>query len=83
MTKQELDQIIKRIAREQNTTPEKVRREMELAIEEAMSSRNPFVRARWKKMPYQGEKPTLEEVMEYLVKRVEKRRSFLRFWWLG
>ena len=41
-----LNKIIKTIAKQHHTTPERIRREMEKAMEEAKGSQDPAVQAR-------------------------------------
>ena len=70
MTKKDMDRILKRIAKEYNTTPEHVYREMESTIEQVMATAGPSARALWDQIPRKGEKNTVEEVIEYVVGRL-------------
>ncbi|MBQ8237526.1 MAG: hypothetical protein IJZ39_05225 [Oscillospiraceae bacterium] len=70
MRKKKLDRIIEQIARQEHSTSEYVRREMQRALDEAQASTDPVVQARWKTIPHKGEKATLEEFIEYSAARV-------------
>ena len=72
MRKEEMDQIIEQIAREDNTTPAHVRAEMEAAIKIAQSSKNPSTRAKWAAMPHEGDSVSLEEFMDYMIHTLNK-----------
>ena len=61
-----VDNIIKKIAKQQNTTPEHIRKEMEKAMEEAKRSQDPAVQARWAAIPRKGADVTLEEFLTYV-----------------
>ena len=61
-----IEKIIKKIARQHHTTPELVRKEMELAMREAQRSPDPLVQARWASIPHKGEELTLEEFISYI-----------------
>lgn len=60
------DKIIKMIVKQHHTTPEQVQREMEAAMEEAKTSHDPAVQARWNAIPHKGEDVTLEELINYI-----------------
>lgn len=66
-----LNKIIKQIAKENHTTPEKVRREMEAAIEAGKRSSDPAVQARWAAILHKGSEVTLEDVIYYIAKLAE------------
>ena len=61
-----VNNIIKKIAKQQHTTPERIRREMEKAMEEAKRSKDPAVQARWAAIPHKGTDVTLEEFLTYV-----------------
>ena len=60
-----VDQIIAQIARENHTTPEYVRKEIEAIILEAQNSPDPSVQKRWAQIPRKGTFVTLEEFFPY------------------
>ena len=53
------------------TTPEEVRREMQIAIDAGFDSPDPAVQEEWKKMTLKGDRPTPEEVINYAVKKLK------------
>lgn len=56
------------IAAKEGISVEEVRREIQLAIDEAMKNPDPKVQAEWRKIPKKGKKPTPEEVIEFVSK---------------
>ena len=54
-----------------NTTPEEVRREMQIAIDAGFDNPDPAVQEEWKKMTLKGDRPTPEEVINYAVKKLK------------
>ena len=66
MRKLKFELMLAEIARRNGTTKEQVRREMQIAMESGMNSADPLVQHRWKRIPKQGEKLTLEEFEDYL-----------------
>ncbi len=53
------------------TTPEEVRREMQIAIDAGFDNPDPAVQEEWKKMTLKGDRPTPEEVINYAVKQLK------------
>lgn len=66
MTKQEMDRLLMQLAEMEHTTPEEVRREMQMGLDEALNNPDPVIRARWETIPRRGERVTLEEFIEYM-----------------
>ena len=56
--------IYEKIAEKYNTTPEEVRREMQIAIDAGFDNPDPAVQEEWKKMTLKGDRPTPEEVIK-------------------
>ena len=63
--------IYEKIAKKYNTTPEEVRREMQIAIDAGFDNPDPDVQEEWKKMTLKGDRPTPEEVINYAVKQLK------------
>ena len=63
--------IYEKIAEKYNTTPEEVRREMQIAIDAGFDDPDPVVQAEWKKVNLKGDSPTPEEVINYAVKQLK------------
>ena len=62
--------ILIQVAAENNTTVEEVRREITLAIEQAMNSSDPEVQKKWRAMSRTGGTPTPEEAIRALTKEL-------------
>ena len=56
-----ISEIIERIAVENHTTPEEVRRQMKLAMLCGMVNQDPEVQKKWSEIPCEGFVPTPEE----------------------
>ena len=69
MHEKQLRKILETIARNNNTSAENVRKEMLFAMKMGQSSKDPEVQAKWKSIPRKGADPTLEEFLDYLLKR--------------
>lgn len=69
MQKKKLDKIIAQIAKAHHTTPEEVRKEMCAAMEAGQASEDPEVQKVWNSISRNGEVLTLEEFMDYMIKR--------------
>ena len=63
--------IIKAAA-ENGVTVKEVREEIQKAIDEGMKSTDPQAIELWKNCPKKGEKPTPEEVIEYISKLAKR-----------
>lgn len=57
--------------RERNITVEEIREQIAARIERGWNDSNPEKQAQWRKIPYEGDRPTPEEWLEYAVKRLE------------
>ena len=66
-----VNEIIKQVAKVHDTTPEEVYAEMQIALDAAFQSKDPEVKKEWAKIPFQGERPTPEDVIPYLVGRLK------------
>lgn len=61
------------VAAKEGISVEEVRREVQLAIDEAMKNPDPKIQAEWRKIPKKGKKPTPEEVVEFFSKSLIAR----------
>ena len=59
----DFQKILKRIAAENNTTPEDVYHEMQIAIDAAYDNPDPEIRRNWESIHFAGERPTPEDVI--------------------
>ncbi len=55
--------ILERVARESNSTPEEVYREMQIAIDSGFDNPDPEVQKHWKSIHFKGARPTPEDVV--------------------
>ena len=62
--------ILREIARKHHTTPNEVRREMQLAMDAALACDDPKIQAKWAAIPKKGGKITLEEFVAYMASRM-------------
>ena len=69
MEKDKFNRVLEEIARNHHTTVQEVRKEMEFAMQAGQSSPDPAVQARWNSIPRKGDKLTLEEFIDYIIKR--------------
>jgi len=70
MTQKQVDHILSKVAKESNVSPDTVRSEILLALEEAQKSTDPQVQARWASIPKKGDHITIEEFLDYACKRI-------------
>ena len=70
MKPKELDRILSRVAKQNNMTVQQVRSEIRIAMDQARKSTDPKAQAMWNSIPSKGDSPTLEEFMEYLLRRL-------------
>ena len=66
------EEILAQIAKENGTTPEKVRQEMQRAIDQAYGHHAPDAQPIWDKMAPGGGKPTPEEFVLQLAMMLDK-----------
>ena len=63
------DKILEQIASARQVDPSEVREKMQQAMDAAMANPDPAVQAMWRSIPKQGDKPTLDEFMDYLIQQ--------------
>lgn len=68
-------EIFKHVARNNNTTPEKVEEEIRYAIREAMKSKDPKAQMLWKQISPDGKEPTIERFLDFCVNMIDERRQ--------
>lgn len=71
----DFNEIIKLIAIANNTTPEEVYAEMQIALDAAYQNTDPDVQKEWSKIPLQGNRPTPEEVIPFLAMMLSASES--------
>jgi len=66
---------IKEIAKREGKSIEEIRAAIQESMDAAMASQDPAVQDMWKKIPCVGEKPTPEEFIEYVARKVALERK--------
>lgn len=61
---------IHKMAKQQNTTPEAIRKHIQIAMLNGLVSEDPTIRAEFKKIPCSGDIPTPEEVIAYYSSKI-------------
>lgn len=69
--------IYRKIAKENGTTPDEVKREIQLALNEAYKNRSQdrVVKANQGCVPCKGEVPTTDEFINYAITKIKKHRG--------
>lgn len=67
-----LNRIFKQIAVENGVSDEQVRQDIQEALDEGWNNSDEKVQAYWRKIPTKHKKPTLEEVILYMVTECTK-----------
>ena len=75
MKNNKIEQILRHVAKQYNTTPEEVRYEMEQTIDACWNDPDPAIHAKWEAMSAIGEKPTVEEFLTYMVQETLRRQA--------
>lgn len=65
MTK-EFKELLNAVAKQHNTTPEEVYKEMQIAIDSGFDNPDPEVQKMWKQVPFKGERPNPEDLITYV-----------------
>lgn len=63
------EKILQQLASVSQLPVQELRTQMALAMAEALRNPDPAVQAMWARVPKQGQQPTLEEFMDYLIDR--------------
>lgn len=58
---------LRQIAKKEGISEEEVRKEIAYAVSLALKSNNPKVQNFWKNIPCEGDSPTIEEVIDYII----------------
>ncbi len=67
--------VFREVAKKYNITSKDVYEEIQKAIDAGFSSSDPKVREEWRKMNIKGDNPTPEEVIAYLVGKLQNERK--------
>lgn len=72
------EEILKKIAKENGTTPENVRLEMQQAIDAAYAQKDTSVQSPWDALMFESGKPTPEEFILQLAMLLDKGNGLLQ-----
>lgn len=74
------EHLFVRLARERNITVEEMREIISDRIEKGWNDPNPEKRVQWRKIPCEGDFPTPDEYLDYVLKKVyeEGREGLLK-----
>lgn len=75
MNKLYITKILRQVALANGVSVSEVRKELQIAIEAAMSNPDPTVQAEWKAMSHDGRVPSPEEVLIYLTEKIKKEEK--------
>ncbi len=66
---------LEKIAKAEGITADEVRQEIALAISYALKSDDPKVQNFWENIPCEGDTPTVDEVIDYIVTQLANERK--------
>lgn len=69
------EQALQTVAIRDGTTVEEVRKEIKLAMLAGLCNTDPAVQTKWKEIPCAGEVPTPEELITYIVQRINSNKK--------
>lgn len=72
MEKREFNTVMNTIGKICEISAGEVEREIQLAIDSGFDNPDMKVREEWGKVPFEGERPTVQEVLEYLCKEMKE-----------
>lgn len=62
------------IGKGKGISSKEVGKEIQIAIDSGFGNTDAVIRAEWEKVPFEEERPTPQEVMEYLCKEMKKKQ---------
>ena len=65
--KDKISEHLRKIAVKEGISEREVRNEIAYAVSLALKSSDPQIQNFWKKIPCEGESPTVEEIIDYIV----------------
>lgn len=76
------EHLFARLARERGITVEKMREDISARIEKGWNASDPEERIQWREIPCEGEIPTPDEWLKYVVEKLEEEgRGHLLQWY--
>ena len=74
MRKRNFNKVMNAIGKAEGISPKEVEKEIQIAINSGFDHPDAAVRAAWAKVPFHGERPTPQEVIEYLCNKMKKNQ---------
>ncbi len=74
MKKRKLNKVMNTIGRGEGISSKEVEKEIQSTIDSGFDNPDAAIRAEWAKVPFKGERPTPQEVIEYLCKEMKKNQ---------
>lgn len=74
MRKRKFNKVMDTIGKGERISSKEVEKEIQIAIDSGFDNPDPTVRAEWEKVPFKGERPIPQEVIEYLCKEMKKKQ---------
>ena len=71
MRKEKFNELMRTIGQREGISAEEVEREIQLAIDSGFDNPDEKVQVEWTKIPFKGKRPTPEEVIEYMCKKLK------------
>lgn len=71
--KEKISEHLQAIAEQEGISENEVRDEIAYAVSLALKSQDPKVQNFWKKIPCEGESPTVEEIIDFIVTHLSSR----------
>lgn len=65
------DKALTKVALKHGVSVAEVRREIQAALDEGIRNPDPQIKEYWNSIPCKGDKPTVDEVISYLVKQIK------------
>ena len=65
-----MQEILEEVAERQGTTAEELQHSIQEAIDTGFDNPDPEVQAAWSRVPFSGERPTLEDLIAYCLARM-------------
>lgn len=72
--KETISEYLKAIADKERISEDDVRNEIALAVSLALKSNDPQIQAFWKDVPCNGDTPTIEEIIDYIVTQISTQK---------
>ena len=74
MRKRKFNKVMNIIGKGEGISSKEVEKEIQIAIDSGFDNPDPVIRAEWEKVPFKGERPTPQEVIENLCKEMKKNQ---------